>query len=210
MADEENLINAFKNKEDIHEATAKAILRKDSVTKEERSSAKAINFGIIYGMNTWGLSQDAKISVQKASEFIKSYHESFPRIEPFTNSLIEKAKEDGYVSTIFNRRRYIRDINSANFHLREFSKRTAMNAPIQGSAADILKYAMVKLSDAITKNRLHAKLILTIHDEIVLNVPIQELEKTKELTEDVMINTVTLKVPLSVGSGFGKTLYEAK
>ena len=210
MADEENLINAFKNKEDIHEATAKAILRKDSVTKEERSSAKAINFGIIYGMSTWGLSQDAKISVQKASEFIKSYHESFPRIEPFTNSLIEKAKEDGYVSTIFNRRRYIRDINSANFHLREFSKRTAMNAPIQGSAADILKYAMVKLSDAITKNRLHAKLILTIHDEIVLNVPIQELEKTKELTEDVMINTVTLKVPLSVGSGFGKTLYEAK
>ena len=210
MANEENLINAFKNREDIHEATAKAILHKNEVTKEERSSAKAINFGIIYGMSTWGLSQDAKISLQRASEFIKSYHESFPRIEPFTASLIEDAKSLGFVSTIFNRRRYIRDIHSANYNMREFSKRTAMNAPIQGSAADILKYAMVKLNDAIIKNRLHAKLILTIHDEIVLNVPVPELERVIELTKDIMTNAVELRVPLSVGIGYGKTLYEAK
>ena len=210
MANEENLINAFKNREDIHEATAKAILHKNEVTKEERSSAKAINFGIIYGMSTWGLSQDAKISLQRASEFIKSYHESFPKIEPFTASLIEDAKSLGFVSTIFNRRRYIRDIHSANYNMREFSKRTAMNAPIQGSAADILKYAMVKLNDAIIKNRLHAKLILTIHDEIVLNVPVPELERVIELTKDIMTNAVELRVPLSVQIGYGKTLYEAK
>ncbi|MBP5342363.1 DNA polymerase I [bacterium] len=210
MAGEENLIKAFKNNEDIHETTAKRILRKDTVTKEERSSAKAINFGIIYGMSTWGLSKDAKISLQKASDFIKSYHESFPKIEPFRNSLIDFAKENGYVSTIFERRRFIRDIHSPNFHLREFSKRTAMNAPIQGSAADILKYAMVKLDKAIKENMLHARLILTIHDEIVLNVPKNELDRTISLTKEIMENAVKLDVPLICGIGYGKTLYEAK
>ena len=204
------LINAFSNGEDIHEATAKAIYKKDTVTKEERRSAKAINFGIVYGISTWGLSNDIGISIAQASAFINKYHETFPGILPFTNSLIKFAEENGYVKTLFNRRRYIRDINSANYNMREFSKRTAMNAPIQGTAADILKLAMVSLDKNIRKNMLHAKMILTIHDEIVLNVPKEEIDKTKELVEKTMTSVLSLKVPLLVESNYGLTLYEAK
>ena len=210
MADETNMIKAFINGEDIHEATAKAILKKDSVTKEERRSAKAVNFGIVYGMTTWGLSTDMGISPKEAEAFIKKYHEAFPKILPFTDSLVKEAENQGYVTTIFNRRRYIRDIMSENYNLREFSKRTAMNAPIQGSAADILKLAMVKLDQAIEENYLHAKLILTIHDEVVLNVPKEEIEKVKDLTEKVMTSVVALKVPLTVETSYGVNLFEAK
>ena len=210
MANEKALINAFVNGEDIHEATAKAVLHKDSVTKEERSSAKAVNFGIIYGMSAWGLSQDLGITPMEAKQFIDEYHRTFPNILPFTDSLIEHAKEKGYVSTVFNRRRYIRDINSSIHTMREFAKRTAMNAPIQGTAADILKLSMVKLDSEIKKNNLHAKLILTIHDEVVLDVDERELDRTIELTKNTMTKIVDLRVPLSVEVGYGKTLYEAK
>ena len=204
------LINAFNNKEDIHEATAKAILHKDSVTKDERRNAKAVNFGIVYGISAWGLSNDLGITPKEAQDFINGYHKTFPKIEPYTHSLITFAEKNGYVKTIFNRRRYIRDINSSNYNIREFSKRTAMNAPIQGSAADILKLAMVKLDEAIEANHLHAKLILTIHDEVVLNVPKDELEQTKSLTEDILENVISLKVPLLVETEYGINLYEAK
>ena len=139
-----------------------------------------------------------------------SIHKTFPKIEPYTHSLISFAEKNGYVKTMFNRRRYIRDINSSNYNIREFSKRTAMNAPIQGSAADILKLAMVKLDEAIEANHLHAKLILTIHDEVVLNVPKDELEQTKSLTEDILENVISLKVPLLVETEYGINLYEAK
>ncbi|MCR5741714.1 MAG: DNA polymerase I, partial [Gammaproteobacteria bacterium] len=210
LAHEETLINAFKNGEDIHEATAKAILKKDSVTKDERRSAKAVNFGIIYGMSSWGLSNDIGISPSEAKKFIDRYHQTFPNIEPYTNSLIKEAQDTGYVKTIFNRRRYIRDINSGNYNLREFSKRTAMNAPIQGSAADILKLAMVRLDKAIEENHLHAKLILTIHDEVVLNVKKDEIDKVKALTESVLEGVVKLDVPLLVETEYGINLYEAK
>ena len=210
LAHEEHLINAFLNGEDIHEATAKAILHKDSVTKEERRSAKAVNFGIVYGISAWGLAMDLDISPKEAQDFINSYHKTFPRIEPYTDSLIKMAEKEGYVKTMFNRRRYIRDINSSNYNMREFSKRTAMNAPIQGSAADILKLAMVKLDKALDENHLHAKLILTIHDEVVLNVPIEEIDKTKEITEKVLENVVKLEVPLLVETEYGINLYEAK
>ena len=210
LAGEEALINAFNNKEDIHEATAKAILHKDSVTKDERRNAKAVNFGIVYGISAWGLSNDLGITPKEAQDFINGYHRTFPKIEPYTHSLITFAEKNGYVKTIFNRRRYIRDINSSNYNIREFSKRTAMNAPIQGSAADILKLAMVKLDEAIEANHLHAKLILTIHDEVVLNVPKDELEQTKSLTEDILENVISLKVPLLVETEYGINLYEAK
>ena len=210
MANEEHLINAFINGEDIHEATAKAVLHKNEVTKQERTSAKAVNFGIIYGMSPWGLSQDLGISPKEAKEFIDEYHKTFPNILPFTDSLIEQAKEFGFVKTEFNRRRYIRDINSPSFQAREFAKRTAMNAPIQGTAADILKLSMVKLDREIKRMNLHAKLILTIHDEVVLDVDERELDKVISLTKEVMSNIVKLKVPLLVEVGYGKTLYEAK
>ena len=210
LAGEESLINAFINKEDIHEATAKAILHKDEVTKDERRNAKAVNFGIVYGISAWGLAMDLGISPKEAQDFINGYHKTFPKIEPYTHSLISFAEKNGYVKTMFNRRRYIRDINSSNYNIREFSKRTAMNAPIQGSAADILKLAMVKLDEAIEVNHLHAKLILTIHDEVVLNVPKDELEQTKALTEEILENVVSLKVPLLVETEYGINLYEAK
>ncbi|MCR5565149.1 MAG: DNA polymerase I [Gammaproteobacteria bacterium] len=210
LAGEESLINAFINKEDIHEATAKAILHKDEVTKDERRNAKAVNFGIVYGISAWGLAMDLGISPKEAQDFINGYHKTFPKIEPYTHSLISFAEKNGYVKTMFNRRRYIRDINSSNYNIREFSKRTAMNAPIQGSAADILKLAMVKLDEAIEANHLHAKLILTIHDEVVLNVPKDELEQTKALTEEILENVVSLKVPLLVETEYGINLYEAK
>ena len=210
LAHEENLIKSFNNNEDIHEATAKAILHKDSVTKEERRSAKAVNFGIVYGISTWGLSNDLQIPLKEAQEFIDGYHKTFPRIEPYTKSLIKEAETLSFVKTMFNRRRYIRDINSANYNMREFSKRTAMNAPIQGSAADILKLAMVKLDEAIKVNNLHAKLILTIHDEVVLNVPKEEIEKVKVLTKEVLENVVKLDVPLVIDTEYGLNLYEAK
>lgn len=210
MADETNLINAFINKEDIHEATAKAILKKSSVTKEERSKAKAINFGIIYGISAWGLANNEKISPKEAALFIDEYHKSFPKILPFTNSLIKEAEDNGFVKTLFNRRRYIRDIASSNYNIREFAKKTAMNAPIQGTAADILKLAMVSLDKAIDENMLHAKLILTIHDEIVLDVPKEEIEKTIKITEETMDNVIKLKVPLVVETSYGNNLYEAK
>jgi len=210
MSEDENLIKAFKNGEDIHEATAKAILKKETVTKEERSSAKAINFGIVYGISAWGLSNDIGITPKQAQEFINMYHESFPRILPFTQSLIENAETTGYVWTIFNRRRYIRDIHSTNYYQREFSKRTAMNAPIQGTAADILKLAMVKLDKALKKNMLHGRLVLTIHDEVVLNVPKEEIEKTKKITEEVLTTVMDFRVPLLVETNYGNTLYEAK
>jgi len=210
LSNDLNLIQAFKNGKDIHEATAKAILGKNEVTKEERRSAKAINFGIVYGMTSWGLANDAGISPKEANEFIQKYHESFPEILPYTTSLVKEAEKQGYVTTIFNRRRYIRDINSPNYNVREFSKRTAMNSPIQGSAADILKLAMVKLDASLLENHLHAKLILTIHDEIVLDVPEEEIEKTKEITEKVMTGVATLRVPLQVEISYGKNLFEAK
>ncbi len=210
MSGDPNLIKAFKEGDDIHEATAKAIFRKSEVTKEERRQAKAVNFGIVYGISSWGLAQDVQISPKEAQDFINRYHESFPLIGPFTASLIKCAEDNGYVSTIFNRRRYIRDIHASNYNLREFSKRTAMNAPIQGTGADILKLAMVSLDKAIEENHLHAKLILTIHDEIVLNVPKNEIDKTIKITEDVMTSVVNLKVPLVVSTSYGMNLFEAK
>lgn len=210
MSEDENLIKAFGEGSDIHEETAKAIYSKDVVTKEERRSAKAVNFGIVYGISSWGLANDIGVSPKEAQEFINKYHETFPRIEPFAKSLISDAENKGYVSTIFNRRRYIRDIHASNYNLREFSKRTAMNAPVQGTGADIIKLAMVELDKALEDNHLHAKLILTIHDEVVLNVPQNEIEKTIKLTEDVMTNVIKLKVPLVVSTSYGKNLYETK
>jgi len=210
LSKDPNLTKAFINKEDIHEATAKAIFKKEEVSKDERRSAKAINFGIVYGISSWGLSNDIGISVKQAEDFINKYHESFPNILPYTKSLIDKAKKDGYVETLFNRRRYIRDINSANYNLREFSKRTAMNAPIQGTAADILKLSMVNLDKALKANNLHSRLVLTIHDEVVLNVPVTEIDKTIEVTEKTLTQVLNLDVPLEVETSYGKTLYEAK
>lgn len=210
MSEDKSLINAFISGRDIHEETAKLILKKDAVTKEERSKAKAVNFGIIYGLSPWGLATDQKMSLKEAKDFIEMYHNHFENIMSFSNNLISFCESNNYVETLFHRRRYIRDIDSSNYNIREFAKRTAMNAPVQGTAADILKLAMVKLDRALKENNLHASLVLTIHDEIVVNVNKTEIDKTIKVVEETMENVTKLSVPLKVETSYGDNLFEAK
>ncbi len=210
MANEENMIHAFLSGEDIHKATAKIILHKDEVTSDERRKAKSVNFGIIYGMSAWGLSEDIKISPKEAEFFIKDYNEHFPEIKKFMDEQIDFAKEHGYVKTIFDRRRYIPEINSKNYMQKEFAKRTAMNAPIQGSAADIIKIAMVKLDKKIDELMLKSRIILQIHDELVLNVKQDELQVMEKILKETMEEAVKLRVPLLVSMNSGKNLFETK
>ena len=210
MAKESKLIEAFKNGEDIHSSTAKLIFNKNYITEEDRRKAKAVNFGIIYGISAWGLSEDVKISAYEAKNFIENYHKAFPNIKVFMDKCIEEAKENGYVSTLFNRRRYIPDINSSVYMMREFAKRVAMNAPIQGTAADIIKIAMVRLEKELLNGKYKSYIVLQIHDELVLNVYEDELEEVKNLTEKVMKEAFVSEVPLDIHLSYGKNLYDSK
>lgn len=208
MANVSNLISSFNNDIDIHENTAKLVLNKSEVTKSERNSAKAINFGIIYGMSAWSLGEDLKIGPKKAQEFIDKYYEAYPEIRVFMDNQVNDAKSLGYVKTIKNRRRYILDINSSNYSLREFAKRTAMNAPVQGSAADIIKLAMVNVYNSIS--HLKSKMISQVHDELIFDVKEDELDELMKIVKLQMENVLKLKVPLKVEGAYGKTWFEAK
>lgn len=210
MANATQLIDAFNNGEDIHKKTAQEIFEKEEISALERRVAKAVNFGIIFGQSAWGLSEGINISPKEADRFIKKYYETFPGIKGFMDSIVEKAKKDGYVETIFNRRRYIPEITSSVYMQREAGKRNAMNAPIQGSAADIIKIAMIKIDEELTKRNLKSKLLLQIHDELVFEVDKDELELMKELVKETMENCIQLKVPLLVDYAVGKNLYETK
>lgn len=210
MANEQTLIKAFKDGEDIHSITGKQIFEKDEITSNERRIAKAVNFGIIYGQSAWGLSDDLGISQKDADTFINRYYKRFSGISTFMDSIIEKAKNDGYVETMFNRRRYIPEVNSRVYQQRELGKRTAMNAPLQGSAADIIKIAMVNIDRALKKEKMKTTMILQIHDELVFTVPKDEQEKAESLITKVMEDAVELKVPLTVSLAIGDNLNEAK
>ncbi|MDD4183786.1 MAG: DNA polymerase I [Candidatus Izemoplasmatales bacterium] len=210
MADVKHLKDAFKNNEDVHTHTASLIFKKDNVTPDERRAAKAVNFGIIYGKTTWGLSEDLKIPPKQAEAFIRNYYENYPEIKVFMEQTIAQAKTEGFVKTMMNRRRYIPELNSNNFQTREFGKRMAMNAPIQGSAADILKIAMVKLAKAIKESGSKMKMLLQIHDEVVLQVPKSEVEKAKKMVVDTMQSAVETNVPMLVEAAFGEDLFEVK
>jgi len=210
MADVEGLKEAFREKEDVHSHTAKLIFKNSEVSSGERRQAKAVNFGIIYGKTAWGLSEDLKISPKQAEKFIADYFDSFPEIKRFMEQTIEGAVKNGYVETLFHRRRYIPEIASNNYQTREFGKRMAMNAPIQGSAADILKIAMVNMGKAIKERDLKTKMLLQIHDEVVFSVPEKEKEKALDLIIRLMEHSVELSVPLEVESSFGNNLYEVK
>ncbi|MFW5889023.1 MAG: DNA polymerase, partial [Bacillota bacterium] len=176
----------------------------------ERSIAKAINFSIIYGKTAWGLSEELDISPKEAERFIENYFKTYPEIEEYTKKQIDKAKQQGYVETIFSRKIYIPEISSKNYQTRQFGKRIAMNAPIQGSAADILKLAMVKIANRFAEEKLKSQIILQIHDEIVLNVLEAELEKVIEITKKTMENIVDFDSKLAVHYSYGKNLYEVK
>ena len=212
MANDENMINAFKHHSDIHRKTASEVFNTpfEEVTPVMRSRAKAVNFGIIYGMSDFSLAQDLKISKKEAAEYMAIYFDRYPNIKSYLNETVEKAKEDGYVLTILNRRRFIPEIKSSNKIVKALGDRLAMNAPIQGSAADIIKIAMVKVYNRLNKEKLKSKLILQVHDELILNVKENEEEKVRALVKEEMENAVKLKVPMEVDINEGSTWYEAK
>lgn len=210
LANVEKLIESFNNDEDIHKSTASLIFNKniDDVTDLERRQAKAVNFGIIYGQSAYGLAQETGMSNKEASRFIEEYYKHYPEIKEYMNKTISDCERDLYVKTILNRRRYIPDINSKNFMLKEFAKRTAMNAPIQGSAADIIKIAMINIANEIKEKKLKSKMVLQIHDELIFEVFNEEKDTILELVERNMTNAYELKVKLIISKDFGKSLYE--
>ncbi len=210
MAKEETLIEAFKNGEDIHTKTAQLLFGKKDITPIERRKAKAVNFGILYGQSVWGLSEGVNISPKEAKEFIELYYQRFPGIKKFMDNLLSFAKEKGYVETLFNRRRYIPELNSSVYMQKEAGKRNAMNAPIQGTAADIIKIAMVKINKKLNDNYFQSKMILQIHDELVFDVKKEEKEDVLKMVKTEMENAVKLLVPLTVEAHFGRNLKEGK
>ncbi|MBD7912189.1 MULTISPECIES: DNA polymerase I [Clostridium] len=212
MAGDENMIKAFKEHSDIHTKTASEVFNVpiDEVTSLMRSRAKAVNFGIVYGISDFSLAQDLKITKKEASEYMKIYFDRYPKIKTYLEEVVEKAKEDGYVLTIFNRRRFIPEIKSSNKIVKALGERLAMNAPIQGSAADIIKIAMVNVYNRLKSEKLRSSLILQVHDELILNVKKDEEVLVKALVKDEMENAVKLHVSMEVDDNEGYTWYEAK
>ena len=212
MSQDENMINAFKDHSDIHRKTASEVFKVpvEEVTSLMRSRAKAVNFGIIYGISDFSLSQDLHITKKEASEYMAIYFERYPNIKDYLDSLKEEAKEKGFVLTILNRRRFIPEIKSSNKIVKALGERLVMNAPIQGSAADIIKLAMVNVYNKLNELKLKSKIILQVHDELILNVKSDELEQIKALVKDEMENVLKMDVPLEVDINIGNTWYEAK
>lgn len=212
MSEDEGLIRAFLNKEDIHRRTAAEVMGIpfEDVTPEQRSHAKAVNFGIIYGISDFGLARNISISRQKAKEYIDSYFARYNTVHDYMNGLIASAKESGMAVTMFGRRRALPEINSKNFTRRSFAERTAMNTPIQGSAADIIKLAMNAVQDELEKRHLKSQLLVQVHDELVLEVPAGEKDEVEQLLKDTMEHIVDLSVPLVVDIHSGVNWEEAK
>ncbi|UQZ76503.1 DNA polymerase I [Niallia circulans] len=212
IANDEKLIEAFREDHDIHTETAMSVfhVEADEVTSNMRRHAKAVNFGIVYGISDYGLSQSLHITRKEAAKFIERYLESYPGVRNYMEEIVADAKQKGYVSTLLQRRRYLADITSRNFNLRSFAERTAMNTPIQGSAADIIKKAMIDMAKRLEVEGLKAKLLLQVHDELIFEAPKDEIEKLKEIVPDVMEHAVELSVPLKVDYSYGPTWYDAK
>jgi DNA polymerase I len=212
IANDENLIDAFRHDLDIHTKTAMDIFHvtADEVTPNMRRQAKAVNFGIVYGISDYGLSQNLNIPRKEAAEFIRRYFEIFPGVKQYMENIVQEAKQKGYVTTLLHRRRYLPDITSRNFNLRSFAERTAMNTPIQGSAADIIKKAMINLADRLKREKLQARMLLQVHDELILEAPREEVERLQQIVPEVMENAIQLKVPLKVDYHYGPTWYDAK
>lgn len=212
ITQDESLKHAFINGHDIHTATAMKVfnVESDQVDSLMRRQAKAVNFGIVYGISDYGLSQSLGITRKQAKAFIDDYLASFPGVKQYMSDIVKDAKAQGYVETLLHRRRYIPDITSRNVNLRSFAERTAMNTPIQGSAADIIKLAMVKFSEKIKETKYHAKLLLQVHDELIFEIPKSEVEDFSKFVEEIMEQALVLDVPLKVDSNYGATWYDAK
>ncbi len=212
ISNDKNMVDAFKNGKDIHAITASQIMGipLNMVTSEMRFRSKAVNFGILYGMSAFSLAQDLKISRFEAQNYINRYLKHYGGVNDYMQSAIKSAKEKGYAETIFHRRRYLPELESTNYSLRSFGERVARNMPIQGSAADIIKIAMINVFNALRKQNLKSKLILQVHDELIIEAPMEESEAVETLLKTEMENAVEMKVPLEVHISSGKTWFDAK
>ena len=212
MSGDEKLIEAYREAQDIHRITASQVFHIpfDEVTDLQRRNAKAVNFGIVYGISSFGLSQDLSISKKEAAEYIERYFETYPKIKTFLDGLVEDAKKNGYVTTMFGRRRPVPELSSSNFMQRSFGERVAMNAPIQGTAADIIKIAMIRVHDRLLEEHLKSRLIITVHDELLIETAEDEIDRVKEILTEGMQQAADLKVALAIDLHTGKNWYEAK
>lgn len=212
ISGDKNMIAAFKNNDDIHAITASQVFNipLDMVTPIMRSRAKAVNFGIVYGIGAFSLAKDIGVTNKEASQYIKSYLAHYSGVDEYMKNIVEKAKIDGYVETMFGRRRYLPELTSSKHMLRAFGERVARNMPIQGTAADIIKIAMIKVARRIKEEKLKARLILQVHDELIAEAPAEECQKVKEILKEEMESAVKLSVPLTADAEIGKTWYDAK
>ena len=211
LSEEDTMIEAFKNGEDIHASTAAKVFNVpiNEVTREQRSNAKTVNFGIIYGVSAFGLSNQTDLTRSESKDLIDTYYKTYPKLRNYMSNLVDDAREDGYVSTVLGRRRYLKDINSSNGVVRGAAERNAVNAPIQGSAADIIKVAMINIHKKLAEGNFKTKMLLQVHDELVFDVPKNELEDIKTLVKTEMESAYTLNVPLDVEVGVGNDWLEA-
>lgn len=212
ISNDTNMREAFLNEEDIHKQVASKVFNVplEEVTKEQRTAAKAVNFGIVYGISGFGLAEQLGISRKKAEQYIEQYLEKYKGVKEFMDRIVEKAKEQGYVETLFHRRRYIPELSSNNYMVRQFGARAAMNTPIQGTAADIMKIAMVEVNKKLEEEKLNAKLILQIHDELLIECKIEEKEEVKKILKESMENAVKLSIPLEVEVSEADNWYDVK
>jgi DNA polymerase-1 len=206
LSQDAGLLQAFHNDEDIHAATAALLfgVERKKVTPDMRRLAKTVNFGVIYGMSEFGLEQATELSREEAAKFIAAYFEKYPGVKEYLENTKKQAREKGYVQTLLGRRRYIPEINSANRQIREAAERTAINMPVQGTSADIIKVAMINLYREMERRRLKSKMLLQVHDELVFEVPEEELKETKKLVPQIMSTSVMLSVPLKVDIKTGR------
>lgn len=212
MSGDEKLIAAYRQTEDIHRITASEVFHVpfDEVTPLQRRNAKAVNFGIVYGISSFGLSQDLSISRKEAQQYIEKYFETYPGIKGFLDGCVEQAKEQGYSVTMFGRRRPVPELKSSNFMQRSFGERVAMNAPIQGTAADIIKIAMIRVNERLKREQLRARLLLQVHDELLIEAPLEEVDQVQRILEEEMTHAADLKVKLEIDMHTGNSWYEAK
>ncbi len=212
ISEDEHIVKAFKENQDIHKQAASKVFKTpiDEVTKEQRSNAKAVNFGIVYGISDFGLAEQLGISKKQAKKYIDEYLTEYQGIKDFMENITEKAKDIGYVETLFNRRRYIPELKSNNYMVRQFGARVAMNTPIQGTAADIMKIAMINVYNQLIKRNLNSKIVLQVHDEMMIEAPIEEAEEVKEIIKTEMENAVSLKVPLIADVSEAYNWYDCK
>ena len=212
ISKDKNMREAFLNEEDIHKQVASKVfdVPLEEVTKEQRTAAKAVNFGIVYGISGFGLAEQLGISRKKAEQYIEQYLNKYCGVKQFMDEIVEEAKQNGYVETLFHRRRYIPELSSNNYMVRQFGARAAMNTPIQGTAADIMKIAMIHVNERLKEEKLNARLILQIHDELLIECNIEEKEKVKEILKESMEKAVKLEVPLEVEVSEATDWYDVK